>query len=243
MSRQENRKRTYVLVAGAFHGAWCWYKVIPRLERAGQTVVSPDLPATGMNQSPVTDASLQEWAQYVCRILDQQVEPVVLVGHSRGGVVISQAAEYRPEKVEVLVYVAGTLLYPGDSLINNRSQGVSPVHSRVILSDDLQTAKMREELIREQFYEDCSDEDVCLARLLLRAEPIRPSQTPIVLTAERFGRLRKIYITTTKDKGLLPEVQEKMYTATSCQRIIRMNTGHSPFFAAPDALVTHLLSV
>ena len=139
--------------------------------------------------------------------------------------------------------MAGTLLYPGDSLINNRAQRVSPVHSGVIISDDLQTAKMRQELIREQFYEDCSDEDVCLARLLLRAEPIGPSQTPIALTAEGFGRLRKIYITTTKDKGLLPEVQERMCTATFCQRIIRMNTGHSPFFAAPDELVTHLLSV
>jgi len=243
MSRQENRKRTYVLVAGAFHGAWCWYKVIPLLEKAGQTVIALDLPATGKDQSPVTDASLEGWANFVCQILDQQREPVVLVGHSRGGAVISQAAEYCPEKVEILVFVAGALLYPGDSIISNRAQGVSPVHSNVILSDDLQTAQMRQELIREQFYEDCSDEDVCLARLLLRPEPIGPLQTPVALTVERFGRLPKIYIATTKDKGLLPEVQERMYTATPCQRLIRMDTGHSPFFAAPEELARHLLSV
>jgi hypothetical protein len=102
---------------------------------------------------------------------------------------------------------------------------------------------MREDLIREQFYKDCTDEDICLARLLLHAEPIGPSNTPIKLTAERFGRVRKIYITTKKDKGLLPDVQERMYTATPCDRIIQMNTGHAPFFAAPDELVAHLLSI
>ena len=239
----KNRKRTYILVPGGFHGAWSWYKVIARLEKAGQNVIAPDLPATGMSKVPVGEASVEGWAEFVCQILDQQPEPVILVGHSRGGMVISQAAEYRPDKVDALVYVAGTLLYPADSVINNRAQTGSPVHSRLILSDDMQMAKMHEDLIREQFYEDCLEEDICLARLLLHAEPIGPSNTPIQLTPERFGRVRKIYITTKKDKGLLPDVQERMYTATPCDRIIQMNTGHAPFFAAPDELVAHLLSI
>lgn len=239
----KNRKKTYILVPGGFHGAWSWYKVISRLEKAGQSVIAPDLPGTGMSKAPVGEASLEGWAEFVCQIIDRQPESVILVGHSRGGVVISQAAEYRPDQVEALVYVAGTLLYPGDSLINNRAQTGSPVHSRVIVSDDRQTAKMPEDLIRELFYEDCPEEDICLARLLLQAEPIGPSSSPIKLTAERFGRVQKVYITTKKDKGLLPDVQERMYMATPCNRIIQMNTGHSPFFAAPDELVAHLLSI
>jgi pimeloyl-ACP methyl ester carboxylesterase len=243
MKNQKNRKKTYILIPGAFHGAWSWYKVITRLEKAGQNVIAPDLPGTGMSKASVGEASLEGWAQFICQIIDQQPEPVILVGHSRGGAVISQAAEYRPDKVEALVYVGGTLLYPGDSVIKNRAQNVSPVHSRVILSDDRQTAKMREDLIREQFYEDCTDEDICLARLLLHAEPIGPSNTPIQLTPERFGKVHKIYITTLKDKGLLTEVQEKMYMTTPCERVIKMNTGHAPFFVAPDELVAHLLSI
>ena len=126
MKNQKNRKKTYILIPGAFHGAWSWYKVITRLEKAGQSVIAQDLPGTGMSKAPVGEASLEGWAQFICQIIDQQPEPVILVGHSRGGVVISQAAEYRPDQVEALVYVGGTLLYPGDSVIKNRAQTRSP---------------------------------------------------------------------------------------------------------------------
>ena len=90
---------TYLLIHGAWHGAWCWYKVIPRLERAGHRVVAPDLPSLGIDRTPVAQISLDTWTDSICGLLDAQDEPVILVGHSRGGILISQAAEKRPEKI------------------------------------------------------------------------------------------------------------------------------------------------
>jgi hypothetical protein len=72
---------------------------------------------------------------------------------------------------------------------------------------------------------------------------VGPLNTPVHLTDDHFGNVRKIYMTTLKDKALAQEVQERMNTVTPCDQIIRMNTGHAPFFSAPEELVKHLLSV
>ena len=105
---------TYVLIHGAYLGAWCWKKIIPLLEKEGHKVVAPDLPGHGENKRPIAEITLQTYTDHLCEILDEQPDPVILVGHSLGGVVITQTAEYRPEKIRKLVYVAGYLLRNGE---------------------------------------------------------------------------------------------------------------------------------
>jgi len=83
---------TYILVHGAWHGGWCWYKVVSLLEKAGHTVLAPDLPSLGKDKTPVSDVSLTMWAEYVCSLLDAQPEPAVLVGHSLGAQVAVEFA-------------------------------------------------------------------------------------------------------------------------------------------------------
>jgi pimeloyl-ACP methyl ester carboxylesterase len=79
---------TFVLIHGGCHGAWCWYKIIPRLEQLGHRVIAPDLPSHGRDKTPVSTVTLQSYVDAVCAILDAQREPVVLVGHSMGGGII-----------------------------------------------------------------------------------------------------------------------------------------------------------
>ena len=88
---------TYVLIHGSWHGAWCWYKVVPRLEQAGHTALAIDLPGHGRDWTPPQDVSMQTYVDSVCGVLDTLPEPAILVGHSRGGIVISQVAESRRE--------------------------------------------------------------------------------------------------------------------------------------------------
>ena len=79
---------TFVLIHGAWHGGWCWRKVVPHLEAAGHTVIAPDLPSHGDDPTPAAEVTLDDYVRRVCEILDAQDEPVVLVGHSMGGLLV-----------------------------------------------------------------------------------------------------------------------------------------------------------
>ena len=107
-----------VLVHGSFHGAWCWEYVIPLLEARGHRVVAPNLPASGGDPAPFENANLVTYATRIAAAIDELSGPVVLVGHSMGGIVSSQVAEWRPERLAAVVYVVGLLLRPGETLVS-----------------------------------------------------------------------------------------------------------------------------
>ena len=235
---------TYIFVHGAWHGGWCWYKVVPLLERAGHRVLAPDLPSLGKDKTPVSEVSLALWAEHLCRLLEAEREPAVLVGHSRGGIVISEAAERRPDKVQTLVYLSAFLLRSGESLLQvaNEDQ-TSLVLPNLVVADDQGSCTVREEALRDAFYADCPDEDVTLAKLCLAPEPMAPLATPVSVTDEHFGRVPRVYIECLQDRAIPPALQKRMYTAMPCQKVITMDTSHSPFFSAPQALVDHLVAL
>src|SRR5262249_53253533 len=234
----------YVLVHGSWHGGWCWYKLVPLLEKAGHKVVVPDLPSQGTDRTPVSEISLQTWTDSICRILDVQAEPAILVGHSRGGIVISQAAEQRPQKVKTLVYLAAFLLRDGQSLLQvAQEDGTSLVLPNLVMSEDGSSVTVRQEAVREVFYGESSDEDVALAQSLLTPEPVAPIAAPIRVTEANFGRLPRFYIECRRDKALPPALQAKMRTALPCRRVVSIDTDHSPFFSSSQELSAHLLSL
>src|SRR5262249_11659973 len=84
---------TYLLVHGAWHGAWCWYKIIPRLQAAGHKVIALDMPGHGRDWRPPGEITMQDYVDTITRALDAEAEPAVLVAHSRGGLVATHAAE------------------------------------------------------------------------------------------------------------------------------------------------------
>ena len=235
---------TYVLVHGAFHGGWAWDKVAPLLEQAGHAVVAPDLPGHGQDKTPIAEITLQSYTDTICRILDAQTEPAILVGHSLGGITISQAAEQRPDKVKTLVYLAALLQRNGESSSDVMSTDeTSQAPQYIITSEDKTTVRFELEDYRLVSYNDCSDEDIAWAAPFLVPEPTAPMQTPVRVSSENFGRVPRIYIETLRDNGVTPWLQKQMYTALPCQRVISMDTSHSPFLSAPEELAAHLLAV
>ena len=235
---------TYVLIHGSWHGAWCWYKIIPLLQQAGHQVIALDLPGHGRDWTAPREVSLQRYVESVCKVLDAQAEPVILVGHSRGGIVISQTAEHRSDKIRTLVYLAAFLIPNGETLMTTAlSDPDSLIISNTVVNQEQGSTMLKAEAFRDALYGDCSQEDIVLATALLTPEPIAPSATPLCLSEEHFGRIPRVYIETLQDKGVTPALQKNMYTVSPCQQILSMDTSHSPFLSQPQQLASHLTSL
>jgi pimeloyl-ACP methyl ester carboxylesterase len=235
---------TFVLVHGSWHAAWCWEKVTPLLEGAGHTVVAIDLPGHGDDATPAGECTLNGYGQRVTETIDAQSEPVVLVGHSMGGIAITQAAEERPDKIARLVFLCAFLLQDGQSVgqINEHNLGTAltgnwdadPEGTSLVLKLPGAGAA---------FYERCTGEDVERALERLRPDPLAPIMTPVHTTEANFGRVPRVYIECLADRAIVPALQKQMYTALACDKVITMDADHSPFYSAPEELADHLLSL
>ncbi|XP_022006263.1 salicylic acid-binding protein 2 isoform X2 [Helianthus annuus] len=108
MVHTTNQQTHFILVHGACHGSWCWFKLKPLLEAAGHHVSAFDLTASGTNLQVIQQVATL--ADYTMPLLDFIAtlpldEKVVLVGHSLGGMNIALAMEKFPQKVSVGVFL------------------------------------------------------------------------------------------------------------------------------------------
>jgi pimeloyl-ACP methyl ester carboxylesterase len=232
---------TYILVHGAWMDDSAWQKVIPLLERLGHTVIVRDLPGHGADATPPAELSLRRYTESVVALLDAQAGPIILVGHSMAGTVISQVAERRPERITTLVYLAAYLARNGESLYQ-LAGGDADSHLGPNLLPDQERGVLgvRSEAVRDVFFADCTEGDAARLAARIVPEPLAPLGTPVEVTDERFGRVPRIYITTTLDHAVSPALQRRMYTALPCRAVLSLDSGHAPFVSQPEALVAHL---
>lgn len=234
--------QTYVLVHGAFAGGWSWERVMTQLEANGDEVITLDLPAHGDDPTAPEQATLQAYTDSVVAALDGASRPVVLVGHSMGGLVVSQAAEARPEKVAKLVYLAAFLVDDGTSLLAAAANDPESTLQSFV-TPSATTATLAPEGVLGSFCSDCSTEDAALIEDHLRPEPLAGFTTPIAVSAENWGSVPRFYIETLQDKAIGPSKQAEFYTALPCERVLSIDAGHCPFLTQPEALVEALKSL
>jgi len=168
-------------------------------------------------------------------------EPAILVGHSRGGVVISRAAEILPDKVRRLVYLCAYLLPAGGTLAETaRGDQESLVPSNMIPAAGGLTCNLRDSVIRDALFGLCSDADYERALTQMRPEPLKPLVTPLRVTMERFGRIPRAYIECSQDRTITLGAQRRMQAALPCDPVLTLASDHSPFFSQPTALAQML---
>lgn len=234
---------TFLLVHGACTGGWCWEKVVPLLEAAGHKVCAPDLPGLGDDQTPPANVTLADNVEKLARLLDKMEEQVILVGHSLGGVTISQLAEARRRKIKALVYLCALLPTSGKSGRDMTSLEPDAMFrlSRQV-SPDGKTYTFARDKLPSLFYADVSPEDRYRAMQRLRPQPLAISTTPVTLTAERFGSVSRWYIECIHDNAIRIALQRTMAKETPC-KVLSLESGHSPFFSNPEDLVEHLETI
>lgn len=236
--------KTFILIHGSWHGSWNWHRVVPILEQLGHRAIPLDLPGMGRDKTPVQEVTLEKSVQAVCDCMDSVEGKVVLVGHSKNGIVISQAAEYRPEKIEKLVYLAAYLIPNGKTQREYSMMDTEGVLKPYVhLHSDLNATTLDPAIYFEGLYADCDPHIEQLARVLLSAEPISTGITPLQLSAERYGSVPRVYIECTLDKAVTPFIQQKMYRDMPCEKVYQMESSHSPFFSQPVKLAEILVEL
>jgi pimeloyl-ACP methyl ester carboxylesterase len=234
-----------LLVHGAFGRAANWDRVAPGLRAAGHDVEAIDLPGAGDDDTPVAEVTLGRYAEKVCQKLSEGA-PAVLVGHSMGGMVITQAAANCPELIDRLVYVAAFLPEDGQSLIDltQLPEGAGDaVQGGLVVEGDPPVARMPPEAAREGLMHCCDDEAAVWGSSLRGPQAVAPFTHPARLvgpSADAFAALPRAYVTCLQDRAIKPALQRRMFEAAGCDPVIEIDTDHSVWASRPDELAAAL---
>ena len=224
----------FLLVPGAWHGAWCWAALTPLLEAVGHQVIAPDLAPVPAGANP-----LPLWARQIADLALAASAPVLLVGHSRGGLVISEAGAIAPQAVRKLIYLTGFLLPPGGSMqsaIAMQEAGGAPDYLRPARGRCLAVAP---EAVGSRFYNLAPPEVAAGAAARLQPEPMGSFSAPLTAMPD----LPRAYIECTQDRVLPLALQRAMQAALPCETVLTLQADHSPFLSMPGALAEALLAL
>jgi pimeloyl-ACP methyl ester carboxylesterase len=235
----------FVLVHGAFSGAWCWERVLPGLQAAGHAVEALDLPGSGSDQTPLEEVTLGAYARRVNEVLAAG-SPAVLVGHSMGGMVVTQAASRAPDDVAALVYLCAFVPVDGEALLTltGTPEGAADqIQANIVISGDPPVAQLSDDASRIAIYGCCSEEQIAWALPHRRPQPVVPMTNPFELDQSRgeaFAALPRGYVTCLRDRSIPPPLQRLMFERAGCDPVIAIDTDHAPYLSRPDEVVSAL---
>jgi pimeloyl-ACP methyl ester carboxylesterase len=172
---------TFVLVHGAWHGAWCWAAVISQLQKLGDRAVAVDLPGHGASNVSRSEATLAGYIETVAGMIENRgLKDVILAGHSLGGMTISGVVQKIPQLIKRVIYVSAIVPRDGESAIHTLPDGAAIARSMERLrSLPDPSSPVNEEMFRTQYIQDGSRQlqDFVLAALV--PEPVAPMLEPI----------------------------------------------------------------
>ncbi|MGX9430922.1 MULTISPECIES: alpha/beta fold hydrolase [Bradyrhizobium] len=231
----------FLLISGTFYGAWFWDKTIGALEKYGHQGRAIDLSGQGQDQTPLKNVTLAAMVNTVVAALTELPGPVVLIGHSMAGMVISAAGDKAPELIKMLVYVCTFLPRDGESLLSIERRNPKMIVPKSMTFDADQTVgTLMSEKARELFYHECTDADVASACARPRPQALSAFENPIHLTADRFGRISRVYVECTEDHALAIEMQRDMIAKSPPADVRSLPSSHSPFLSMPNELAAVL---
>ncbi|MBO9580557.1 MAG: alpha/beta fold hydrolase [Sphingobium sp.] len=236
---------SFLLIHGAWHGGWCFDRLVPRLEALGHAVAAPTLPGIGGTELELAGTSLDRWGAFIVEQARALPGPVILVGHSRAGIAISMAAERDPDAFAALVYLTAFLVPPGQSMFDVRESFPRDPTFESGLSEAARGAALaisRDAAIAT-FYGDCAPSDQDWAASHLVPEPIGPMVVPLALTEGRYGSVPRHYIECTLDRAIPIAQQRAMQQAQPCASATTLESAHSPFLSMPERLADMLHSI
>ncbi|BEU21200.1 alpha/beta fold hydrolase [Paraburkholderia terrae] len=279
-------KPTFVFVHGAWHGGWCWSEVIRLLSQQGYTGITLDLPGHGLRAefpsaytatpqntaglstevSPLASIRLIEYRDHVLGVIRGLVEngtgPVILVGHSLGGVTLNAVAEAQPALIRRLVYLTAFVPVAKPTVLDYLSQpnfvasqlpalffgnpaslGAARINPNS--PDPTYIASMRQAL-----YLDVQDSVVAAAmNMLTPDEPLHGLSDPATVSVGHWGSVPRSFIRCLNDHAIPLAGQDQMIaegnelTPHNRFTVKTLDSSHSAFLAHPGDVTKALLDM
>ena len=240
---------TFVLVHGAWHGGWCWWKVEPLLRQSGGSVYAPSL--TGMGERSHLAGYIDPAAinldlhiKDVWELLESEgLEEVILVGHAYAGMVITGVAEVCPQRLDHLVYVNGVVPRDGEAMVDQLDAVRGPdFTARVRAAIDNREEFLRppstvEEIRRRWGITDPEDQSRVLPRL--RPQSVASFAQPVRLGSSEALEISRSFILS-RESGFDPVAER---ARQSDWGLYQLDTGHDPMITKPREVAEILLRI
>ena len=214
--------KNVLLVHGAFADGSSWIKVIPALQAKGYHVVAVQIPLT----------SLADDVAAVNRAIKLENGPVLLVGHSYGGVVITEAGN--DPKVAGLVYVAAYALDAGESVLSVSKSGPAAPLNAELRPDDAGFLKVTDKGINEDFAQDLPEKE----RQVLAATQIPVAMKAMggTITQPAWKSKPSWFVIAASDRAIPPEY-ERMMAARIKATTTTAPSSHVVMLSKPEAVI------
>jgi pimeloyl-ACP methyl ester carboxylesterase len=282
VAAEEGKSRpAFVMIHGAWHGAWAYELVGNLLTNRGYRVFAQDLPGFGLNAefpssylagnldpnevSPLAGISLNDYTESVVRLIFslRGRGPVIVVGHSLGGIVVNEVGErLGPEVIKHLVYLTAFMTPAGKiandinglviangSLFGNLLVG-SPAVSGALRLNPNSTDPAYCAETQATFYNDIPAEQIsAILNLLTPDNPLLPLMAPTSITRNRWGKIPRTYIRCTLDQAIPLGAQNALiaaadaFTPGNLTRTPTLQSSHSPFLSMPEQLASVLIQI
>ena len=231
----------FVLIHGRYHGAWCWDRVTPELEKLGHRTLAIDLP--GCNERVEETASLKSWRGALRDVIE---DGDVLVGHSMGGFAISLGADEVPDKVGRLIYLSAAVPIEGEAMNAATSDNVASDWPSVVgmpYDEFIEMVELphqgpcvritKQDAANKLFYHDCSPEDQDWAWERLTPLPLAPAQERFELPRFWSSAIPRDFIVTTDDFSHPLEMDNVFMQRLGLSTAFSIRSSHSPFLSRP----------
>jgi pimeloyl-ACP methyl ester carboxylesterase len=228
----------FVLVHGAWHGAWCWRRVLPALWRDGHRAFAVSLTGVGERAHLLSPSiRLQTHIDDVAAVIEtEELDRAVLVGHSYGGVLITAVADRMPERIAHLVYV--------DAVITRSGESWSSIH------DDATRAARRADIARsgaisppDPSVYGLAGEDAEWVQRRQRPHPGSVYDEPLHFDEARVSSLPRTFLDCNSPASPGVALSRKRVREDQRWHVITIETGHDPMISAPSELVSILRDI
>lgn len=235
------KEKTFVLVHGAWHDGSCWNQLAALLRARGHHIITPDLPGHGSDSTPPHKLSFKSYTRFLADLLESLADDVVLVGHSMSGMVISEVACTVPHKISQLIYVSAYLPRHDESVfdliaLNRGHEPFTAIEQAMEMSPDKRTCSVEKSRIIPLFYNLTPTQLACEAEAAFGVQATLPLAAKVKLDETVLAAIPATYISCSKDKVIPLHHQRRMLARRSCNKVLQIETDHSPFYSAPEQL-------